>query len=150
MGSIPAPRQTNCHLFFKKRLLNLAAALKRYSTVRQISVEFIILSYRNFDSKKLFPSLHFLIAHRILPLVNLSRMSLVQAGRDLLVRGGVRELYQGLGVTLIGSMPSVGVYFGLYQFVKKQLDSRGNMSPYLSVAVSAGVGNFVARCGKSK
>lgn len=73
------------------------------------------------------------------------RMTLLQAGRDLLARGGVRELYQGLGVTLVGSMPSVGVYFGLYQFVKKQMDGRENMSPYVSIVVSAGVGNFVAR-----
>lgn len=72
-------------------------------------------------------------------------MTLLQAGRNLLARGGVPELYRGLGVTLVGSMPSVGVYFGLYQFVKKQIDSRGNVSPYLSVTISAGVGNFVAR-----
>lgn len=72
------------------------------------------------------------------------RMTLIQAGRELLARGGIAELYQGLGVTLVGSMPSVGVYFGLYQFVKKQIDSHGNISPYLSVTISAGVGNFVA------
>lgn len=74
-----------------------------------------------------------------------NRVSLLQAGKDLVARGGVRELYQGLGVTLVGSMPAVGVYFGLYQFVKKQMDARDSMSPYLSITVSAGVGNFVAR-----
>lgn len=73
-------------------------------------------------------------------------MTLLQAGRDLLARGGVPELYQGLGVTLIGSMPAVGVYFGLYQFVKKQMDAMHDMSPYISITVSAGVGNFIARC----
>ncbi|CAM9371335.1 unnamed protein product [Hapterophycus canaliculatus] len=73
-----------------------------------------------------------------------TRMTLLQAGRNLLARGGVPELYQGLGVTLIGSMPAVGVYFGLYQFVKKQLDAKQGMSPYLSITVSAGVGNFIA------
>lgn len=73
-------------------------------------------------------------------------MTLLQAGRDLLARGGVPELYQGLGVTLIGSMPAVGVYFGLYQFVKKQMDAMDDMSPYISITVSAGVGNFIARC----
>ena len=73
-------------------------------------------------------------------------MTLLQAGRDLLARGGVPELYQGLGVTLIGSMPAVGVYFGLYQFVKKQMDAVQDMSPYVSITVSAGVGNFIARC----
>lgn len=72
-------------------------------------------------------------------------MTLLQAGRDLLARGGVPELYQGLGVTLVGSMPSVGIYFGLYQYVKKRMDARENMSPYISITVSAGVGNFIAR-----
>ncbi|CAM9813464.1 unnamed protein product [Ectocarpus fasciculatus] len=73
-----------------------------------------------------------------------TRMTLLQAGRDLLARGGVPELYQGLGVTLVGSMPAVGVYFGLYQFVKNQLDAKYDISPYLSITVSAGVGNFIA------
>ncbi|CAM9199283.1 unnamed protein product [Ectocarpus sp. 8 AP-2014] len=73
-----------------------------------------------------------------------TRMTLLQAGRDLLARGGVPELYQGLGVTLVGSMPAVGVYFGLYQFVKNQMDAKQGMSPYLSITVSAGVGNFIA------
>jgi len=73
-------------------------------------------------------------------------MTLLQAGRDLLARGGVPELYQGLGGTLIGSMPAGGVYFGLYQFVKKQMDAMHDMSPYISITVSAGVGNFIARC----
>lgn len=63
----------------------------------------------------------------------------------MVARGGVSELYQGLGVTLVGSMPAVGVYFGLYQFVKKQLDSTGVVSPYLSITIGAGVGNFIAR-----
>lgn len=72
-------------------------------------------------------------------------MTLLQAGRNLLARGGVPELYQGLGVTLIGSMPSVGVYFGLYQYAKRQMDAKDGMSPYVSIAVSAGLGNFVAR-----
>ncbi|CAM9348628.1 unnamed protein product [Ectocarpus sp. 12 AP-2014] len=73
-----------------------------------------------------------------------TRMTLLQAGRDLLARGGVPELYQGLGVTLVGSMPAVGVYFGLYQFVKNQMDAKQGISPYLSITVSAGVGNFIA------
>eukprot|EP00752_Nemacystus_decipiens_P003992 g3657.t1 len=73
-----------------------------------------------------------------------TRMTLLQAGRDLLARGGVPELYQGLGVTLVGSMPSVGVYFGLYQFVKNQMDGQKDMSPFISITVSAGVGNFIA------
>ena len=77
-------------------------------------------------------------------------MTLLQAGRDLLARGGVPELYQGLGVTLVGSMPAVGVYFGLYQFVKKQMDGKKDMSPYVSITVSAGVGNFIARSDRCR
>ena len=55
------------------------------------------------------------------------------------------ELYVGLKVTVLGSFPSVGVYFGLYQFTKRQMDAIEGMSPQLSIVVSAGVGNFVAR-----
>lgn len=72
-------------------------------------------------------------------------MSLLQAGKDLVARGGVPELYQGLGVTLVGSMPAVGVYFGLYQFVKNQMDAREGVPSYISITVSAGVGNLIAR-----
>lgn len=47
-------------------------------------------------------------------------------------------------------MPAVGVYFGLYQFVKKQMDAKDDVSPYLSITVSAGIGNFIARYVFSK
>lgn len=74
-----------------------------------------------------------------------SRLTLPQAERELVARGGVKEMYQGLGVTLVGSTPAVGIYFGRYQFVKKQMDAKENVSPYLSIIVSVGVGNFIAR-----
>ncbi|CAN0390675.1 unnamed protein product, partial [Discosporangium mesarthrocarpum] len=73
-----------------------------------------------------------------------SRISLLQAGRDIIARGGVGELYQGLGVTLVGAIPGVGVYFGMYQFIKTQLEARTTFSPQVTVAVSAGLGNLVA------
>ena len=68
-----------------------------------------------------------------------------EAGKILLERGGFMELYVGLKVTVLGSFPSVGVYFGIYQFTKRQMDAIEGMSPNLSIVVSAGVGNFVAR-----
>eukprot|EP00904_Undaria_pinnatifida_P010616 jgi/Undpi1/6685/HiC_scaffold_20.g09164.m1 len=71
-------------------------------------------------------------------------MSLFEAGKILLERGGFMELYVGLKVTVLGSFPSVGVYFGIYQFTKRQMDAIEGMSPNLSIVVSAGVGNFVA------
>ncbi|CAM9141643.1 unnamed protein product [Phaeothamnion confervicola] len=71
-------------------------------------------------------------------------MTLAQAARVLLARGGPRALYTGLGVSLVGSMPAVGVYFGIYQFCKRQLDQVDWVNRQASIAVSAGIGNFVA------
>lgn len=110
----------------------------------RVACGWVVVERRLFCGRFLSPTYSIIrpIADR---LNNHRRMTLLQAGRDLLARGGVPELYQGLGVTLIGSMPAVGVYFGLYQFVKKQMDGKEGMSPYVSITVSAGVGNFIAR-----
>eukprot|EP00624_Nannochloropsis_granulata_P007416 evm.model.NODE_7599_length_6475_cov_53.327721.1 len=65
----------------------------------------------------------------------------------MVARRGVRSLYTGLGVTLVGSIPAVSIYFGVYQAVKKALLQA--LPPtlgwtLLGVAASAGMGNTVA------
>jgi Mitochondrial carrier protein len=71
---------------------------------------------------------------------------------------GVRHLYAGLGVTVIGAMPSVGIYFGVYSYCKQRFlgpSSSGNTGttshgPHsrrrrlLSIAAAAAIGNTVA------
>lgn len=71
---------------------------------------------------------------------------------------GFFELYAGLGVSVVGAMPSVGLYFGVYSYAKEKLspfleNKLGNnedipVSPSaartLSIAASAAIGNTVA------
>jgi Mitochondrial carrier protein len=72
-------------------------------------------------------------------------MNFFEAGRLLLARSGVPALYSGLGVTIIGSMPSVGIYFGIYGYCRRKFDSSPRLSRNASIALSAGIGNLIAR-----
>ena len=45
-------------------------------------------------------------------------LSVAAAFAEMLKRGGPGALYSGLFVSLVGSVPSVFVYFGVYQFLK--------------------------------
>jgi solute carrier family 25 (mitochondrial S-adenosylmethionine transporter), member 26 len=74
-------------------------------------------------------------------------LSLYDAAKLILSKpGGFRNLYAGLGVTVIGSMPSVGLYFGVYSYCKQRLlaTARGRQHATLCVALSAAIGNTVA------
>lgn len=86
-------------------------------------------------------------------------LGLIEAARIISSRpAGFLELYAGLGVAVIGAMPSVGLYFGVYSYAKEKLSPLmkqrlgGNdnvpISPaaakYLSIAASAAIGNTVA------
>eukprot|EP00565_Helicotheca_tamesis_P001044 CAMPEP_0185738896 /NCGR_PEP_ID=MMETSP1171-20130828/34122_1 /TAXON_ID=374046 /ORGANISM="Helicotheca tamensis, Strain CCMP826" /LENGTH=364 /DNA_ID=CAMNT_0028410281 /DNA_START=210 /DNA_END=1304 /DNA_ORIENTATION=- len=77
-------------------------------------------------------------------------------------KGGIWELYSGLGVAALGSMPSVGLYFGVYSYSKRILipffktnygsDRPDDKKPLftdptlrtLAIALSATIGNTVA------
>jgi len=79
-------------------------------------------------------------------------LSLAGAARSLVNRGGIGELYSGVAVTVLGSMPSVGLYFGVYQWCKlkgfsnmKRWGVDGERWRVGNVAVAAAVGNTVAR-----
>eukprot|EP00518_Triparma_eleuthera_P015309 CAMPEP_0197563940 /NCGR_PEP_ID=MMETSP1320-20131121/29584_1 /TAXON_ID=91990 /ORGANISM="Bolidomonas sp., Strain RCC2347" /LENGTH=347 /DNA_ID=CAMNT_0043125815 /DNA_START=45 /DNA_END=1088 /DNA_ORIENTATION=- len=79
-------------------------------------------------------------------------LTLGAAARELLKRGGVGELYSGVAVTVLGSMPSVGLYFGVYHFCKKKgaeyLERNDAASAPLAktanIALAAAIGNTVA------
>jgi solute carrier family 25 (mitochondrial S-adenosylmethionine transporter), member 26 len=71
-------------------------------------------------------------------------VSILNAFRQLYAR---RQLYAGLGVTVIGSMPSVALYFGVYSYCKQrflQNTQWGQQHPTTSIALSAAIGNTVA------
>jgi Mitochondrial carrier protein len=74
-----------------------------------------------------------------------SSVSLLKAIRAISAHGWGR-FYAGLGVTVLGSMPGVAIYFGVYSYCKNRLlaTDAGADHPTLSVAFSAALGNSVA------
>ena len=49
-------------------------------------------------------------------------LGMMEATRQVVSRpGGILNLYAGLGVSALGSMPSVGLYFGVYSYCKKTI-----------------------------
>jgi solute carrier family 25 (mitochondrial iron transporter), member 28/37 len=79
--------------------------------------------------------------------VSQQSLSLYDAAQHIISKpGGYKNLYAGLGVTMIGSMPSVGIYFGVYSYCKQRLLStnRGRQYTTVSIALSAAIGNTVA------
>jgi solute carrier family 25 S-adenosylmethionine transporter 26 len=84
--------------------------------------------------------------------------TLVKAFQTVLQRqGGVLNLYAGLDVAVIGSMPSVGLYFGVYSYCKRNLlpileknlgEEKAGLARTLAVATSAAVGNAIASASR--
>jgi len=74
-------------------------------------------------------------------------ITVLGACRDLASRpGGIANFYRGLVVTVIGSMPGVALYFGVYSYCKSRLLAGGSNNGHkqLKIAVSAAIGNSVA------
>lgn len=91
-------------------------------------------------------------------------LSLGEAAKLVMKRpNGFLELYAGLGVSALGSMPSVGLYFGVYSYSKEKLgpifkqsfgsvENNDQDQPLfsddvirtLTVASSAAIGNLIA------
>jgi len=75
---------------------------------------------------------------------------------DLVVSrpGGFFELYAGVGVAVVGSMPSVGLYFGVYSYCKRLIQPRlvpddpnnkyRGLLMMLTITTSAAIGNTIA------
>lgn len=87
-----------------------------------------------------------------------STFTMAKAFRTVLQRpGGVFNLYAGLDVAVVGSMPSVGLYFGVYSYCKRRLqpmlqsrmgEEQAGLARTLAVATSAAVGNAVASASR--
>lgn len=80
-------------------------------------------------------------------------LSLSKAAQEILKRpNGFLEFYAGVGVAVVGSMPSVGLYFGIYSFCKKtfqQWDHENyGQRQTLYIALSAGIGNTIASASR--
>ena len=81
-----------------------------------------------------------------------TELTLMAAARDLVERAGVGGLYSGLLVAIVGAVPSVFVYFGVYQYWKRTLAARWSTPErgYASggglaaVMVAAAIGNLMA------
>ena len=110
--------------------------------------------------------------------MGVSSLSLLEAARKIVQRPkGVLELYvslrrkalihfvfsnitfsplcmfqAGVGVAMVGSMPSVGLYFGIYSFCKKTFNSwdpnPNHRRQTLYIALSAAIGNTVASASR--
>jgi len=84
-------------------------------------------------------------------------LTLMKAGRSVVDRSGIGGLYAGLGVTVLGSMPSVGLYFGVYAYSKKRIGALfeercdgelSGVAKTFTIAASAAIGNTVASCSR--
>eukprot|EP00290_Baffinella_frigidus_P011934 CAMPEP_0180151150 /NCGR_PEP_ID=MMETSP0986-20121125/21941_1 /TAXON_ID=697907 /ORGANISM="non described non described, Strain CCMP2293" /LENGTH=264 /DNA_ID=CAMNT_0022098357 /DNA_START=8 /DNA_END=798 /DNA_ORIENTATION=+ len=72
-------------------------------------------------------------------------LDIIQAARKIIARDGGRGLYRGLDVTLLGSVPSIAVYFAVYQYMKRMLTALfGPGYLQIAVAVSAAAANCLA------
>mmetsp|Transcript_5081 Transcript_5081/g.7772 ORF Transcript_5081/g.7772 Transcript_5081/m.7772 type:complete len:336 (-) Transcript_5081:1508-2515(-) len=84
-------------------------------------------------------------------------LSLIEASKIIIARPkGFLEFYAGLGVAVVGSMPSVGLYFGVYSYCKRRLrplfsrldqsDSEASqgIAFTLTILSSAAIGNTLA------
>mmetsp|Transcript_29000 Transcript_29000/g.78485 ORF Transcript_29000/g.78485 Transcript_29000/m.78485 type:complete len:402 (+) Transcript_29000:145-1350(+) len=80
-------------------------------------------------------------------------LSLSQVAQEILKRPkGFLEFYAGIGVAVIGSMPSVGLYFGIYSFCKKSFQEwdpeNYEKRQTLYIGLSAAIGNTIASASR--
>mmetsp|Transcript_2820 Transcript_2820/g.7748 ORF Transcript_2820/g.7748 Transcript_2820/m.7748 type:complete len:393 (+) Transcript_2820:88-1266(+) len=80
-------------------------------------------------------------------------LSLSKAAQEIMKRPkGFLEFYAGVGVAVVGSMPSVGLYFGIYSFCKKtfqQWDHENYQQRQTTyIALSAAIGNTIASASR--
>lgn len=49
----------------------------------------------------------------------MQKSRIVNIARDTVKAEGIRGLYRGFGINVIGSIPAAGLYFGSYEYFKK-------------------------------
>ncbi|KAL7581228.1 hypothetical protein ACA910_006007 [Epithemia clementina (nom. ined.)] len=79
-------------------------------------------------------------------------LSTLEAAQTLIRRpGGIANFYAGLGVAVVGSIPGVALYFGLYQFFKEKFSQTewGAEHRTVSIALAAAIGNTVASAART-
>jgi len=70
--------------------------------------------------------------------------SMISVCSELLSSHGVLALYRGLGVSFIGAVPSISLYFAIYQSCKQSLLTNVRAPTLVLVAISAALANMVA------
>ena len=69
----------------------------------------------------------------------------IRAAMQVVEQRGIRGLWSGIGITIVGSTPSVAVYFGVYSSVKNRLvEIFPSEFKLVAVALSAAIGNTFA------
>jgi solute carrier family 25 S-adenosylmethionine transporter 26 len=69
----------------------------------------------------------------------------LRAGLEVIKTRGIAGLWSGIGITVIGSSPSVAVYFGVYSSCKRRLTKMFPPNMHiLAIALSATIGNTLA------
>lgn len=78
---------------------------------------------------------------------NVRHLSMIEAMGEIMQRSGPMGLYSGLHVNVLGALPSVFVYFGVYQGCKRRFVPAGRYASahgMLGVAAAAAIGNAFA------
>lgn len=74
-------------------------------------------------------------------------LGFMDATRQLYARNRLASFYSGLGVTVVGAMPSVALYFGVYSYCK-QLILKRTRHKKAGIALSAAIGNTIASASR--
>ena len=82
-----------------------------------------------FDTIKTTQQRNRFVADEALSFINAAKVA-TDKGR------GALGLYAGVGVTVVGAMPSVGLYFGVYSYSKRVIGNFCYMTPLLFLAMA--------------
>jgi hypothetical protein len=79
-----------------------------------------------------------------------TKLSAVQAARAIIARNGFSGLWSGISITVIGSSPSVALYFAVYGRLKKLFTSpqQATYERLLSISASAAIANTIASAAR--